>query len=160
MLHPDTSTTTFKLITPHHKSSWRGLQGNNFTIQDPVLTKLILLYEKHGRRLLLTSEGSKVQELFITDKGQSFMGPHGVDYGAVGQWFKAFQATYKPPFPMEMAKPSQMRRVFANHVMKNQDVGTGPTLDQAAMMMGNTKRTLQNVRKRHTFLIALACINV
>lgn len=131
------ATAKYKIITPHHKNSWRGIEGNNFTIQDEQLTQLLNLYLGYCRKVLVRMEPS-VKELFTTNQGRPYVHP------TFTQWFYGFQNVYQPPFPSPIP-PSKFRGVFADEVMMASQQGMGPTVEQAARMMGNTPGTLAKV---------------
>ena len=130
--------TKYKLITPHHKNSWRGIIGNSITLQDNVMHQLLSLYLEYGRPLLLVANPN-LEELFFNNKGNPLQHPH------ITQWFKDFQTMYHPPLP-EGTCPSIFRHSFANEVMEASQQGMGPTVEQAARMMGNSPGTLVRVR--------------
>ena len=71
---------SYKLITPHHKNSWRGIQGHNFLINDPMVCEAIDMYMEHGWPLLAANhevgeeeEGEEeVPYIFLNNSGCKF----------------------------------------------------------------------------------------
>ena len=150
----------YQLRTPHHKNSWRGMEGHNFKLGDDQVNSLVAMYEKYARPVLVdghqheseadsNSSGDEegvvpkpyidgdVVHLFVTNKGEPFK--------MLTPWFYEFQDLYSPPFPSKLT-PNKFRSVFANLVMENTKIkGQGPTLEEGAAMMGNSPATLSRV---------------
>jgi len=69
------SLPTYKVLCAHHKNSSKGQPGWEVVVTSPTMTKLLHLYLKHYRSLLLQCFGSPDEDpktLFFTTQGKAF----------------------------------------------------------------------------------------
>jgi hypothetical protein len=124
------------LVTPHHKTTTSGKEGTCLQLTDAEEVKLLQLYEKYGRPVLLAvgaaqREGDDPHEQYLSDSGQPFTST------TLGHWWsKLHRDTSAAWFYVSL---QQVRSVFVGDRRARPDV-PGPSDAAAARGMGNTPR--------------------